>query len=52
MMLTSSPRVTPRSEENRLCRNGGLCLMGAGAIYAVSAVLSYVVGTAPSGAAG
>jgi hypothetical protein len=52
MMLASSPRVTPRSEENRLCRNGGVSLMGAGAIYAVSAALSYVVGAVPSGAAG
>jgi hypothetical protein len=48
-MRTSSPKIAPRSGENRLCRIGGVCLIGAGAIYAVSAVLSYIVGAAPSG---
>jgi len=38
------------SGRSRLMRIGGLCLIGAGAVYATSAVLSLVIGAAPSAA--
>jgi len=40
---------TPSRADTRLCKVGGVCMLGAGAIYAVSAGLSLMIGPAPSG---